>query len=172
MIDKHPQSTAVIRFQDCDAFAHLNNAQYIHYFINAREDHLRTYYQFDLYQHAQHAGANWVITKHEIVYLRPALLGEVVTITTSLIDLTPHGLTVEGIMWDETGRQLKAVQWTQFRYINLRDGRPTTHPPDVAQLLQRILVDAASPETLDERIRQIKRRQRTPTPAAVQTDTL
>ena len=29
------------RFSDCDPFGHLNNARYIDYFINAREDHLR-----------------------------------------------------------------------------------------------------------------------------------
>lgn len=167
-IDRHPQSTAVIRFQDCDAFGHLNNAQYLHYFINAREDHLRTYYQFDLYKHARQSGANWVITKHEIAYLRPALLGEVVHITTRLIDLAPQSLRVEGVMWDEAGQQLKAVQWTQFRYIDLNNGRSNTHPPDVAHLLRNILVeDAMVRDNLDERVKEIKRRQRSTAPARV-----
>ena len=37
---QEPESKVAIRFQDCDPFAHLNNAKYIEYFINAREDHL------------------------------------------------------------------------------------------------------------------------------------
>ncbi len=31
-------SKTKIRFQDCDPFNHLNNAAYINYLINARED--------------------------------------------------------------------------------------------------------------------------------------
>ncbi len=31
-------SQAIIRFQDCDPYAHLNNGRYLDYFMNARED--------------------------------------------------------------------------------------------------------------------------------------
>ena len=31
-------STAIIRFQDCDPYSHLNNGRYLDYFMNARED--------------------------------------------------------------------------------------------------------------------------------------
>ena len=93
-LDKHPESKVIIRFQDCDAFGHLNNTRFINYFINAREDHLRQYYAFDLYEHARASNKNWFITKHEIAYLRPAQLGEKVTIRTKLIDLS--SLPMEG----------------------------------------------------------------------------
>ena len=32
------ESSHLIRFPDCDPFNHLNNARYLDYFINARED--------------------------------------------------------------------------------------------------------------------------------------
>ncbi len=158
MIEKHPQSTTVIRFQDCDAFGHLNNARFINYFINAREDHLRTYYDFDLYAHARASGENWLVTRHQVAYLRPAMLGEVVRITTRLIDVTADALTVEGVMADASDRQLKAVQWTTFRYVSLHNGRPTTHPSEVMALLQRVEIDEDLPlGDLDARLRDLKK---------------
>ena len=42
-------STAVIRFQDCDPYAHLNNGRYLDYFMNAREDQLLKMYGFNIY---------------------------------------------------------------------------------------------------------------------------
>ena len=161
-MDKHPTSQTVIRFQDCDAFGHLNKARYINYFINAREDHLRDYYAFDLYKHAHGSGENWYITHHEIAYLRPAHLGERVRIQTGLIGLTANGIVLEGVMTDATGQQLKAVQRTTFRYVNLQTGRSATHPPDVAAFLASILIEEEIyPEDLNQRLRQLKARHRT-----------
>ena len=157
MLDKHPQSQAVIRFQDCDAFGHLNNARYIDYFLNARDDHLRAYYQFDLSEHARQHRENWVVVRHEIVYVRPAFPGETVTIQTGLLDLTDTTLTVEGIMLDEAAQQLKAVQWTSFRYVDLSRGRPARHPAEIADLLHEVVMaEDEQADTLDQRVRQLK----------------
>jgi len=38
MENKILQSTYQVRFQDSDPFRHLNNARYLDYFVNARED--------------------------------------------------------------------------------------------------------------------------------------
>lgn len=163
MPDKHPKSQVRIRFQDCDAFGHLNNARYIDYFLNARDDHLRAHYQFDLSTHAKKHHMNWVVTNHRIAYLRPAVPGETVTIQTGLIGASDSATTVEGIMWDEAGQTLKALLWSRFRYVSLSTGRPAQHPPDVAALLKALLIDgdihAGSP---GERIRQLKAGLQTP----------
>ena len=42
------QSFYTVRFSDCDPLRHLNNARYIDYMLNAREDHLKEHYQMDL----------------------------------------------------------------------------------------------------------------------------
>lgn len=158
MLDKYPESKVVIRFQDCDAFGHLNNARFINYFINAREDHLREYYAFNLYDHAKTSNENWFITKHEIAYLRPAQLGETVTIKTRLIQFSNSTLTVEGVMFDDAGAKLKAVQWTTFRYVDLARGRAAAHPENVTQLLQSVLIDDVEKEDLNKRIAQLKQK--------------
>lgn len=161
MIDKHPKSQVVVRFQDCDAFGHLNNARYIDYFLNARDDHLRDYYRFDLAQHARTHRSNWVVTQHQIAYLRPASPGETVTIQTGLIHATDSALKVEGLMFDEAEQTLKAVLWTTFRYVDLSSGRPSRHPDEVATLLRDISIDRdVHADTIEQRIRHIKTTQK------------
>lgn len=156
MRNKRPRSQVAVRFQDCDPFGHLNNAQYIQYFVNAREDHLRAYYDFDIYQHSREHRANWVVTGHQIAYLRPALPGETITIETGLMEFGASEVHIEGIMMDETSRHLKAVQWTAFRYVNLRTGRPAQHPEALMDLLASIKQDTRAKGDLQERIHQIK----------------
>lgn len=70
-IIKEPMSDVVIRFQDCDPFGHLNNARYIDYFINAREDHLSEHYDFDIYERQKQSNSNWVVAKTKIAYIFP-----------------------------------------------------------------------------------------------------
>jgi hypothetical protein len=47
------ESQMKVRFPDCDPFNHLNNSKYIDYIINAREDQLLKYYNFDVYELAK-----------------------------------------------------------------------------------------------------------------------
>ncbi|MFK7846679.1 MAG: acyl-CoA thioesterase [Rhodothermales bacterium] len=158
-LDKYPESKTVVRFQDCDPFGHLNNTSFINYFINAREDHLRQYYAFDLYEHAKTLNHNWFVGRHEIAYLRPAQLGETIMIKTSLIKLDARSLTVEGVMLDELGEKLKAVQWTNFKYVDLARGRSAVHPDALNALLTSLLIDDVEVGDIDKRILQLKREQ-------------
>jgi YbgC/YbaW family acyl-CoA thioester hydrolase len=82
-MEKTPTSFYIVRFNDCDPLGHLNNSKYIDYFINAREDHLRDHYSIDLKEWAQQ-GIAFVVTQHEIRYLRPATYNEIVGIQTAL----------------------------------------------------------------------------------------
>ena len=47
-LQKTWESKHLIRFPDCDPFNHLNNSRYLDYFINAREDHLIKFHQFNI----------------------------------------------------------------------------------------------------------------------------
>jgi acyl-CoA thioester hydrolase len=68
-----PITDVTIRFQDCDPFGHLNNARYIDYFINVREDHLLEHYNLDIFERQKQSNKNWVISKTKISYLFPVL---------------------------------------------------------------------------------------------------
>lgn len=136
------ESRAVVRFQDCDPFGHLNNARYLDYFMNARQDQLAEFYGFTLFERGRQASENWVVTKHQIAYLLPAMLMEQVLIRTRLIHASERVLVVEGLMLDGEGQRLKAVLWAEFTYVSLATGRATRHPEELMGFFAEVQVPA------------------------------
>lgn len=155
------ESTAVVRFQDCDPFGHLNNARYVDYFMNARTDQLQAHYDFNIFAVGQKIGSNWVVSKTEIVFLLPAMLMETVRIQTRLIWATQRKLVVEGIMFDASGQQMKSVAWVEFTFVNLANGRPTNHTDELMQLFNTVQVNEIYENaTFDKRIAELRQTQR------------
>jgi len=146
-----PQSSYIVRFGDCDPFGHLNNARYIDYFVNAREDHLRDTYDMDLANYAKE-GLGWVVSGHEIVYVRPANYNERVLIRSSLVAMARDRLWVEMAMLNAEGTQLKAMLWSRFTPIDVRTGRRCEHPDSFMDMFQRLVLPGDPPgESLQER---------------------
>ncbi|MCW3128127.1 MAG: thioesterase [Bacteroidetes bacterium] len=155
-MEKHPQSSYTVRFNDCDPLGHLNNSRYLDYFINAREDHLKSAYGIDLTKYYQ-KGQAWVVGHHEILYKKPAVYNEEVLIRTSLIDLSDYHLTIEAVMYDKDGSHIKAVQWTSLVSINSQNGRKEAHDPefmDFARSVHDSSVDLA--QGVRARVAQLK----------------
>ena len=152
-----PESNLFVRFQDCDPFGHLNNARYIDYFLNTREEHTNTYYNLSLMEVAREQKANWVISQHQIAYLRPADLGERIVIQTKLIHFDNSSLVLESTMLNEGKTQLKSLLWSTMRFVDLQTGRPTDHPDALMDLLE--LLDVAEidydPDGFSERIKEV-----------------
>lgn len=145
------ESKAIIRFQDCDPFNHLNNAQYIDYFFNAREDHLIENYGLNIYRLAQDEGLSWIVFTNQIAYLKPALLMEEVVIQSQIIRYGEKDLTVELKMWDQKKEQLKSLMWSNFIHFNFRTQRPEKHAERFMKLFHQV-VNPVSEDTFDDRI--------------------
>jgi YbgC/YbaW family acyl-CoA thioester hydrolase len=143
-MEKTPTSFYIVRFNDCDPLGHLNNSKYIDYFINAREDHLRDHYSIDLKEWAQQ-GIAFVVTQHEIRYLRPATYNEIVGIQTALIGWGDTWLQVEMLMLDKN-HQPKAICWTKFTRIDPSTGKKAVHPPEFREFIDQALVAEFNPE--------------------------
>ncbi|MDM8536301.1 acyl-CoA thioesterase [Desulfobacterales bacterium HSG17] len=161
-MNKEPESMVRIRFQDCDPFGHLNNAKYIDYFINAREDHLANYYQFDIYERQKRFQTNWVIFKHHLVYLSPCYFRENVTIKTHLLQYSNTTLLMEGVMTDAEQKRIKAIIWTEFRYFDLAAGKPARHDDALMRFWDSIVISTVTPKLnsgdFDLRVKEIMRR--------------
>lgn len=149
-MERYPQSRYMVRFNDCDPFGHLNNSKYIDYFINAREDHLRDHYGIDLKQWAAE-GQTFVVSQHEIRYLRPAFYNESVAIRSALIGWGETWLQVEMCMFGGD-RQLKAVMWTVFTRVHPVTGKRQSHPDDFQPFIDEALVDVPVDLGLSARI--------------------
>jgi len=139
-------SVRKVRFQDCDPFNHLNNAKYIDYFINAREDQLLENYGLDIFDIANKQGLSWVVASNQICYLKPAYTMESILIESQVITQNSKSLMVEMRMWDEAQTTLKAILWTNFIHVDLKTQRPVNHSPEFSQLFADIIlpIDQAS----------------------------
>lgn len=140
--EKSPYSVMRVRFQDCDPFRHLNNARYAEYFFEAREDHLRDFYGFDLHTVTESEKKGWVVAQMETAFLKPALQNERIRVVTRLKDLGESLIGVEGLMLDETGRELKSVMHVRFVFIDLARGRPARHGAELMEFLSAVRYDA------------------------------
>lgn len=137
-MNKTLSSTSKIRFQDCDPFNHLNNAQYIDYLINAREDQILENYNLDMFDHIKKNGAGWVVGSHQIAYLKPAVLMEEVLIESQLLTFDQHNLLVEMKMWDKNKSRLKSLLWSKFTYFDLRTQQKAPHPENLLELFENV----------------------------------
>lgn len=128
-MNKKPTSNYKIRFSDCDLFGHLNNARYLDYFLQAREEHLENHYELRLDSYYKE-GTSWVVGGHQIAYLKPAMYAENVAIETRLLHAGESELLVEMIMTDQNHSHLKSLLWTKFIPIDIKTARRRTHPDD------------------------------------------
>lgn len=148
-----------IHFQDCDPLGHLNNARYLDYFLNAREDHVLQHYALNMMELARQSGAAWVVTKHHVAYLRPANHGENVLIRSHLIHFDNSNLVVEMQMRDEAGSRLKALLWSELAFVNVTSATRTDHSDRLMELLDDLDVEEISydPDGFDERVRRLRK---------------
>lgn len=151
---KEPSSIYTIRFQDCDPMGHLNNARFIDYILNAREDHLMEHYNLDLREYMQ-KGLGWMVANHEIYYRKPALYNEKVLIRTSLIEYGESELLMEAIVMDERETHIKALQWTKFVFVNARTGKREVHSDDLLPFFASVLNEEIAPLGVKGRLQQL-----------------
>ena len=154
ILTKEPASIYTIRFQDCDLMGHLNNARFIDYVLNAREDHLMEYYNISLREYMQ-KGLGWMVASHEIYYRKPAMYSEKVLIRTSLIQYGESDLLVEGVIMDEAETHLKALIWTRFVFVNARTGKKEVHPENLLGFFASVLKEEIPPSGAKERLQQL-----------------
>ncbi len=150
------ESKVLIRFPDCDPFNHLNNARYIDYFINAREDQVMQNMNFNIYQFAAKSCLGWVVSKNQIVYLKPAFLAETVVIDSTLLRLGETDLLIEMKMWNEQKNKLKSVMWTNLVHINIKIQKPESHSQDLLDLFKPYEDPLDKKISFDERVEQLR----------------
>ncbi|MCH8331518.1 MAG: acyl-CoA thioesterase [Bacteroidetes bacterium] len=131
------ESTATIRFQDCDPFNHLNNTNYIPYFLNAREDQVLDAYDLDIYGIALKKGLTWLVITTKIAYFNPAMLMEEVIIESQLINYSEKDITVEMRMFNEEKSHLKAFIWMTFIHFNLKKNSVENHSKEYLDLFEK-----------------------------------
>ena len=159
---KELESIAFISFGDCDPFHHLNNARYIDYFLNAREQQLLSNYHFSLAEWGA-KGKGWFVLQNQIAYLKPARYAETVVIVSRVLEFNDYDILLEMLMWDKKKASIKAIFWSRFSHIDLIEGKRIEHSKELRDLFHSVCYHEENIElkSFDKRVEQIKSRVKT-----------
>lgn len=150
------ESTTTVRFPDCDPFNHLNNARYIDYFMNAREDHLWTSMKFSPYIHAKQTGLSWVVGSNQIAYLKPAQLMETIVIRSTLLKMRERDILVEMTLWNKESTVLKSLLWARFVHFSLTTQRSEVHSEALITQFQPLENPIDETITFEKRVEMVR----------------
>jgi len=139
-MEKEIASTAKIRFSDCDPIGHLNNVKYLEYMLNAREDHVESFYGFTYEEYSRRTGCTWITIQNEIAYLKEVRYNSKVMITSKTIEVSDRISKIEILMKSEDGKTINAVLWMNIIYFNMKTRTSETQPDDVKELFKKYLV--------------------------------
>jgi acyl-CoA thioester hydrolase len=117
--------------QDVDELQHVSNVVYIRWIQDVAVAHSASV-GLSLEEYRQR-GAVFVVRRHEVDYLRPAVLGDEVEVETRVVAMSPVTATRQNFIRRLSDGQVLAQAQTQWAYVSTTTGRPVRIPPEVAQ---------------------------------------
>lgn len=130
-----------VRFSDCDPIGHLNNVKYLEYMLNAREDHVESFYGFTYEEYTKRTGCTWIAIQNEIAYLKEVRYNSKVQISSKTIEIGDRISKVEILMKSEDGKTIHAVLWITVIYFNMKTRRSEVQPEETKDLFRNFLVN-------------------------------
>jgi acyl-CoA thioester hydrolase len=106
----------------------VNNANYLSYFEIGRVEWLRA--AGLSYKELEKRGYGFVVTEAHAYYKRPAFFDDELTLCTELAELKRVSLSFEYTVL--RGREVLVTGYTRHGCVELRSGRPSRIPQDVA----------------------------------------
>ncbi|MFL5345909.1 MAG: acyl-CoA thioesterase [Hyalangium sp.] len=117
--------------QDLDELLHVSNVVYIRWIQDAAVAHSVSV-GLSLEEYRQR-GAVFVVRRHEVDYLRPALLGDEVEVETRVVAVSQVTATRQNFIRRLSDGHVLVQAQTQWAYISTTTGRPVRIPPEVVQ---------------------------------------
>ncbi len=123
------QRTFRVRSYECDAYGHVNNANYLRYMQEAALDASAAVGYDEARYNA--LGHIWLIRETKIEYLRPLRFGDSVEVTTWVADFRRVRSRRLYELRNAADQQLVAKGSTDWVYIERATGRPARVPPEM-----------------------------------------
>ncbi|MBN1205796.1 MAG: acyl-CoA thioesterase [Myxococcaceae bacterium] len=117
--------------QDLDELQHVSNIVYIRWIQEVAVAHSVSV-GLGLEEYRQR-GAVFVVRRHEVDYLRPALAGDEVEAETRVVAVSPVTASRRTFIRRVGDGQLLVQAQTQWAYVSTTTGRPVRIPPEVRQ---------------------------------------
>lgn len=118
-----------VRHYECDAFGHLNNANYLRYMQETAFDaSAAAGYDQDRYSELGHS---WVIRETDIEYLKPIRYGDIVSVKTWVIDFQRVRSRRAYEFYLHGSGDLVAKAITDWVFVENRSSKPATIPDEI-----------------------------------------
>jgi acyl-CoA thioester hydrolase len=117
--------------QDLDELQHVSNVVYIRWIQDVAVAHSESV-GLSLGEYQQQ-GAVFVVRRHEVDYLRPALAGDEVEVETRVVAKSLVTATRKTFIRRVADGQVLVQAQTQWAYVSTSTGRPVRIPPEVTQ---------------------------------------
>lgn len=120
-----------IESSDIDQFGHVNNEVYLRWLLEAASAHSASLgYNMEAFVQM---GAGFVVRKHELEYLLPVFLDDILKIETWTESFDKFsGFRSYKIINDKTGKTVLTGK-TKFVFVDLKKGRPIEIPESIIQ---------------------------------------
>lgn len=119
-----------VRFYECDAYGHLNNAVYLRYMQEAAFN-ASAALGYDAQRYAE-LGRAWLARLSEIRYLQPVRYGDSVEVATFVQDfrrvrsLRMYEMRLQGLS------NMVASGWTDWVFVDTKDYQPVSIPQEIS----------------------------------------
>ena len=122
----HP---VIVQPADIDSLRHVSNQVYLRWVLEAALAH-STALGFDEAAYVAR-GQAWVVRRHELDYLAPALEGERLLVETRIATMAAASSVRRTQVLRAADRALLCRASTDWVYIDIARGRPVRIPPDL-----------------------------------------
>lgn len=134
--------------QDLDELQHVSNVVYVRWIQDVAIAH-STAVGLGLEAYQQR-GAVFVVRRHEVDYLRPALAGDELEFETRVVAASQVTATRRTFIRRATDGQLLVQAQTQWAYVSTTTGRPVRIPQEVRE---RFTIEPVEEKNTSERER-------------------
>src|SRR5512143_921083 len=120
-----------VRYVECDAYGHVNNANYLRYMQEAAFN-ASAAVGYDVKRYDE-LGQYWLVRETEIEYFKPLMYGDEFEIVTWVADFRRVRSRRKYEFRKPGSDGLLARGMTDWVYLDLVTQRPTTVPPEMVQ---------------------------------------
>lgn len=129
MIKNSYNFTLIVTKNDLDTLNHVNNVTYLQWVQQVAEKHWKEIGKADIDNKYV-----WVVIRHEIDYFSPALLNDIITITTYIGD--SYGVKSERFVEIKKEDKILAKAKTIWCLLDKKTMKPTKVPTEIMVILQ------------------------------------
>jgi acyl-CoA thioester hydrolase len=120
----------VVGPESIDALSHANNREFLRWMEEAAVLHSNA--RGWTTERYVASGASWVASSHRLDYLRPAFVGEALSVWTWIAEIQPRTSRRRYLVTRDSDDKALALGQTVWAYIDLASGRGVAVPAEVA----------------------------------------